>query len=276
MKKREGRDLLINRKQIIKEQEERAMLEHELQLKILQQKKQHEMMLLQQKETEEQIREENEKREAEARLKRERTSLTEYASRQYSQLSGPQKQLIQRNFEEVFFDTEILDPKQRQILYLNCAQLSQELPTVELSGAFTYSEMPTPSNLTEILTAKDRLVFIFKVGEEIFGAYSDTKWKLGGNTGNDNNFLFTFTKNHRMFTNRLNKGKSILQWLRVDGLGFGRTDLVLREDCSWSSRVDCDFSADFEIDDESKKSYIAGKYEFTPERLEIYHFDYSS
>lgn len=143
--------------------------------------------------------------------------------------------VITSSFEEAFEDTEILDYNSRSYIYMNCLNFkgrekSNLMPSTELVYSFKRKNFAKPGSLKEIFAELHQpTVFVFKVGDRIFGGYADDHWNFNGKKGNDNCFLFSVDKDLILSRNKLEKNP-IYMWKEVDGMGWGAADLILNED----------------------------------------------
>lgn len=135
--------------------------------------------------------------------------------------------IIQRTLQECFEDSDILTEEQSKVLFLNATKDAQELPIQQLVGTYRGKNLPIASNLGEILTKYSNLLFIFKANSYVFGAYSDTVWKRNSKSGNQNNFIFNLTKDHKMYFNKRREEGIVYQFMDQNAIGFGRSDLLL-------------------------------------------------
>ena len=281
-KERERIEIAKENERKLKEELKRKERERkEREAEIERQKKYEKMEAVRKQSIEERERmeEERKQREYEESIKRERIFMKQVELTMKKELMTKRTAIGKRALEDCFEDSEILTPKQRQTLYLNVIQNIYELPNIELIENYNVSELPTPKNLIELLAKKEKLIFLFNHKDQVFGAYSDTRWPKGQNSGNKKNFIFSITKDHKMFFNKKMQDNPVYQYLRIDSLGFGRTDLTLNEDGSWSSALDCDYSIDIPVNKEEgqneHKIYLAGNDRFLPFSFEIWHLDYS-
>jgi len=111
-----------------------------------------------------------------------------------------------------------------------------KVPAVVLARLFKEpKDMPNPSTLKEVLTANPTpTLFVFRKDSQVFGAFASQAWNHYGKYGNERCFIFSIDKDVK-FTPMLDKkNRLVYQWYQEDGMGWGSTDLTLRQDVARS------------------------------------------
>lgn len=73
----------------------------------------------------------------------------------------------------------------------------------------------------------------------------------------------------------IQKNPFVYQWITEEGLGFGRHDLILNLDGSWSTEVEGTYCTGDKMSRDQRRAYLCGRSDFIPDKLEIWVIDYS-
>lgn len=151
---------------------------------------------------------------------------------------------------------------------MNIIQDPQKLPTLTLVKQYQQVSLkPTPSDLASILeSVKAPTLFILMKTGKICGGYASQPWQPNSKFGDDRCFLFSLEQDLRLVPNPANKGMNL--WMQLDGLGWGRTDLIMKDNGEWFSAL----GADYRLVNGTlnEKSLISGGSSFMPDVLEIW------
>ena len=69
--------------------------------------------------------------------------------------------------------------------------------------------------------------------------------------------------------------KAIYQRYNQDSIGFGKKDLILHIDGGWTSQIEGVYTTGDLISTPERSTFLAGKGEFIPDKLEVWAIDYS-
>ena len=119
---------------------------------------------------------------------------------------------------------------------------NQHLPNTYLIESYSPNFAPSPDEMFANINEKNKnesFMFLMKHNGQKFGAFAYKNWTKkneDGICGDQNNFLFSLTRDKRLDAKQhtlvTNKKSIVYQWITEDGLGFGLKDLVLHLDVS--------------------------------------------
>ena len=114
---------------------------------------------------------------------------------------------------------------------------------------------------------KTPTLFILMLNGKTCGGYASQAWQPNAKFGDDRCFLFSFEKDMRLVPNPNNRGMNL--WMQLDGLGWGRTDLVMKDNGEWFSELGADYRL-VSTPTVPEKSLLSGSPSFMPEVLEVW------
>jgi hypothetical protein len=115
------------------------------------------------------------------------------------------------------------------------------------------------------------------VGEDqatkrVFGGYANESWGSEVQRfGSSSCFLFSMRDKMKLRENpNQTESKPLYLWHNQYSMSFGHTDLVLQEKGDWTSMIENTYSTGKSMNEEEKRTFLAGVESFIPTILEIW------